>query len=154
ATCTGLDLATSITVTLLESSVHLLPTGIFGPPGPQKSALLGRSSTTLSGLFVLPGVIDANDEIRIMAWSPFPPYTVPKGIHIAQIIPSPYYSPSPVKECKTRMGGFGSTGTPEVLLVQEISDKCPTCKCTLLLHGQQITLTDILDTGAVAIVIS
>ncbi|NWT27837.1 POK9 protein, partial [Cardinalis cardinalis] len=151
----GLDLATSITITLLDSSVHLLPTGIFGPPGPQKRALLvGRSATTLLGLFVLPGVIDSDSvgEIKIMAWTPFPPCTVPQGTHIAQLIPFSHNLSSPVKECKTRVGGLGSTGTPQILWA--ISDECPTCKCTLTLQGEQITLTGILDTGADVTVIS
>ncbi|NWR24643.1 POK9 protein, partial [Emberiza fucata] len=153
----GLDLATSITITLLDSSVHLLATGIFGPRGPQKSALLvGRSSTTLLGLFVLPGVIDSDSvgEIKIMAWIPFPPCTVPQGTHIAQLIPFSHNLSSPVKECKTRVGGLGYTGTPQILWAQTISDECPTCKCTLTLQGEQITLTCILDTGADATVIS
>ncbi|NWH93947.1 POK9 protein, partial [Aegithalos caudatus] len=153
----GLDLATSVTVILLDSSVHLLPTGIFGPPRCQKSGLLlGRSSTALSGLFVLPRVIDSdsNDEIKIMAWTPFPPCTVPQGTHIAQLMTFPHNSPSPVKECNMRVGGFVSMGTPQILWVQEISDKRPTYKSTLSLQGQQIMLTGILDTGANVTVIS
>ncbi|NXX37321.1 POK9 protein, partial [Nicator chloris] len=153
----GLDLATSTTVTLLESSVHLLPTGIFGPPGPQKSALLiGRSSTSLSGLFVLPGVVDSDSvgEIKIMAWTPFSPCTVPQGTRLKQLIPFPYNPPPTLGEHKERVGGFGSTGTPQILWVQTISDKCHTCKFTLSLQGQQITLSGILDTGADVTVIS
>lgn len=51
---TGLDLATSITVTLLDPSVHLLPTGISEPPGQHMhTLLLGHSSTSLMGLFSL-----------------------------------------------------------------------------------------------------
>ncbi|NXO06131.1 POK9 protein, partial [Oriolus oriolus] len=150
-----LDLGTSITVMLLDSSVHLLPTGIFGPPGPQRSALLlGRSSTTLSGLFVLPGTIDSDfvGEIKIMAWTPFPPCTVPKGTCIAQLILFPHESQPPAEEHKERVGGFGSTGTPQILWVETISDKCPMCKCTLSLRGRQVT--GILDTGADVTVIS
>uniref|UniRef100_A0A8C0F993 dUTPase-like domain-containing protein n=1 Tax=Bubo bubo TaxID=30461 RepID=A0A8C0F993_BUBBB len=85
----GLDLATAHTVTLLDCSVHLLSTDISGPLPPKTQALLlGRSSTTLSGLFVLPGVIDSDstDEIKIMAWTPFLPCTIPKGSRIAQLI--------------------------------------------------------------------
>ncbi|NXP59211.1 POK9 protein, partial [Chloropsis cyanopogon] len=152
-----LDLATSITVTLLDSSVHLLPTGIFGPPGPQTSALLvGRSSTTLLGLFVLPGVIDADSvgEIKIMSWTPFPPCTVPQGTRISQLIPFSHSLSSPLTECNTRVGGFGSTGTPQILWVQTISDEHPTYKCTRSSHGEQITLTGILDTGVDVTVIS
>ncbi|KAL2308250.1 hypothetical protein Nmel_001260 [Mimus melanotis] len=64
-----MDLATSVTETLLDSSVLLLHTGVFGPSGPQKSALLiGRSSTNLAGLFVLPGVIDSDSVGEIKIW--------------------------------------------------------------------------------------
>ncbi|NWU38602.1 POK9 protein, partial [Hylia prasina] len=154
---TGLDLATSIIVMLLDSSVHLLPTGIFGPPGPQTSALLvGRSSTTLLGLFVLPGVIDSDSvrEIKIMAWTPFPPCTVPQGTCIAQLILFSHNSSPPSTECNTRVGGFGSTGIPQILWVQEISNKRPTYKWTLSLQGQQVMLTGILDTGADVSIVS
>ncbi|NWX64392.1 POK9 protein, partial [Promerops cafer] len=146
-----LHLATSIAVTFLDSSVHLLPTGIFGPPRSQKSALLlGRSSITLSGLFVLPGVIDSDfvGEIKIMAWTPFPPCTAPQVTRVAQLIPFPHNSPSTAEEHKKRVGGFGSTGAPQILWVPAISDKRPTCKCILSSRGQQITLTSVLETGA------
>ncbi|NXQ04692.1 POK9 protein, partial [Vidua macroura] len=153
----GLDLATSITVMLLDSSAHLLPAGIFGPPGPQKSALLvGRSSTTLLGFFVLLEVIDSESvgEIKIMAWTPFPPCTVPQGTHIAQLIPFSRNLSSTLTECNTRVGGFCCTGTPQILWAQTISDERPTCKCTLSSQGEQMTLTGILDTGADVTVIS
>ncbi|XP_068021319.1 deoxyuridine 5'-triphosphate nucleotidohydrolase-like [Melanerpes formicivorus] len=82
----GLDLATSDTVTLLDTTVHLLPTGVSGPlPVKTGALILGRSSTTISGPFVLPGVVDSDstDKIQIMAWTLFPPCTVPKGSRIA-----------------------------------------------------------------------
>ncbi|NXD03350.1 POK9 protein, partial [Certhia familiaris] len=153
----AMDLATSDTVTLINSTVHLLPTRIFGPPRPQTSALLvGRSSTTIQGLFVLPGVIDSDSvgEIKIMAWTPFPPCTVPRGACIAQLIPFTHTLTPPVPECNTREGGFGSTGTPEILWVQEISNKRPVYTCTLTLRGQQVTVTGILDTGADVTIVS
>uniref|UniRef100_A0A8B9MCQ4 dUTPase-like domain-containing protein n=1 Tax=Accipiter nisus TaxID=211598 RepID=A0A8B9MCQ4_9AVES len=115
----GLDLATAHTVTLLDCSVHLLSTNISGPLPPKTQALLlGRSSTTLSGLFVLPGVVDSDstDEIKIMAWTPFPPCTVPKGSCIAQLILIPTGTDSPVpSQPQQRRGGFGSTGNPQIL---------------------------------------
>uniref|UniRef100_A0A8C0EDA0 dUTPase-like domain-containing protein n=1 Tax=Bubo bubo TaxID=30461 RepID=A0A8C0EDA0_BUBBB len=115
----GLDLATAHTVTLLDCSVHLLSTDISGPLPPKTQALLlGRSSTTLSGLFVLPGVIDSDstDEIKIMAWTPFPPCTIPKGSCVAQLIliPAGMNSPAPSQSYQRR-GGFGSTGNPQIL---------------------------------------
>lgn len=127
----------------------LLPTGIFGIPEPRKSALLiGRYLTSFFGLFVIPGIIDSDffGEIKIMAWTPFPPWTVPQGIRIAQLIPFSNDLTPIAGEHKEGVGGSSSTGTPQILWVQTISNKCPTC--TLLLQGQQITLTGVLDTGS------
>lgn len=62
---------------------------VTGPIGKGYSVLLwGRSSTTLTGLFVLPGVIDVDYEgvIQAMAWTPLPPVLVPKGTRIDQLI--------------------------------------------------------------------
>ena len=153
-----MDLATSHTVTLLDSSVHLLSTNVKGPLPPDTQALLiGRSSTTLSGLFVLPGVIDSDsvDEIKIMAWTPFPPCTIPQGSRIAQLI----LIPAGVSSLTTdhplqRRGGFGSTGLPHILWVQSISPQRPMHQCTLIYNDQQIALNGIIDTGADVTVIS
>lgn len=51
--------------------------------------LLGRSSASMMGLFVLPGVIDADftGEIQVMVHTPFPPIQITKGQRIAQLIP-------------------------------------------------------------------
>ena len=71
-----MDLATSVTVTLLDSSINLLPTGIFVSPGPRKGILLiGKASSNPAKPLVLPEVIDSNytGEINIMAFTPFPP---------------------------------------------------------------------------------
>ena len=91
----GVDLAASKSVTLLDNMVPLIPTGVYGPLGNGRSALLlGRSSTTLEGLFILPGVTDADYEweIRIMAWTPGPPCSVTKGSKIAQLV---YFTAAP-----------------------------------------------------------
>lgn len=153
-----MDLATTHTVTLLDSSVHLLSTGVSGPLPPKTQALLlGRSSTTLSGLFVLPGVIDPDttDEIKIMAWTPFPPCTVPRGSRIAQLILIPVGSSTPAPSLfPKREGGFGSTGSPQILWVQPILHKRPLQRCTLTCGKQQIELSGIIDTGADVTVIS
>ncbi|NWS48814.1 POK9 protein, partial [Probosciger aterrimus] len=154
----GLDLATSHTVMLLDSSVHLLSTNVLGPLPPRTQALLlGRSSTTLSELFVLPGVIDSDsaNEIKIMAWTPFPPCTMPKGSRIAQLILIPAGTNFSVSsQPQQRRGEFRSTGNPQILWVQSISQKRPICQCTLIRGGQQIVLNGIIDTGADVTVIS
>lgn len=144
---------------MLDSSVHLLATNVSGPLPPKtQGLLLGRSSVTLAGLFVLPGVIDADTvgEIKIMAWTPFPPCTVPKGSRIAQLllIPQNASSLSPHPPPQQRQGGFGSTGDPQILWVQSISQKRPLCQCTLIHGTQQVILNGIIDTGADVTVIS
>lgn len=59
------DLATSISVTLRTTAVPAVPIGIWGPLGCNKSTLLiGCSSTSMQGLFVLPGLIDADFKRR------------------------------------------------------------------------------------------
>ncbi|NWR03273.1 POK9 protein, partial [Paradoxornis webbianus] len=152
----GLDLATSITITLLDSSVHLLPTGVFGPPGQLMHALLlGRSSTSLMGRFVLPGVIDcdSNNEIMILAWTPRPPCTIPQGTRIAQLILLSQSMSIPFTDIM-RQRGFGSTGTTQVCWVQLILKQRPTCQCTLTLKRQKITLVHLIGTVADLTVIS
>lgn len=82
ASSAGVHLATAQSVTLTDSTVTLIPTGVMGPLGDGHSTLLlGHSSVTWMGLFVLPGVIDTNDtgEIKIMAWMSSSTCFIPKG---------------------------------------------------------------------------
>lgn len=158
AAIAALTLATAHTVTLSDSSVHLLSTNVSGPLPPKTQALLiGRSSTTLSGLFVLPGVIDSdsNETIKIMAWTPSPPCIVPGGSRIAQLILTPTSTNClNSKHLQQRRGGFGSTGTPQILWVHSLSQKRPMCQCTLIRGDQKVVLNGIIDTGADVTVIS
>uniref|UniRef100_A0A8C5T730 dUTPase-like domain-containing protein n=1 Tax=Malurus cyaneus samueli TaxID=2593467 RepID=A0A8C5T730_9PASS len=72
------------------------------------------SSASMMGLFVLPGVVDADfeGEIMIMVYTPFPPVTIQKGQRIAQAVPLPHMTEgiTPIKDTPREMGGFGSTG--------------------------------------------
>ena len=91
----GLDLATATTATITDGSVNLISTGVYGPlPHNVCGLLIGCASTTKSGHFVLPGVIDSdfNGEIKIKIWTANPPCTIPKGEHIAQLILLPYHA--------------------------------------------------------------
>lgn len=54
-----LDLASRESITLMTSLVHLASTGVWGPLGNNThSLLIGCSSATRLGLFVLPRVVD------------------------------------------------------------------------------------------------
>lgn len=136
----GGDLATAQLVTLDTTAVVLIPSGVMGPLGNGRSALLlGRSSTTQMGLFVLPGVIDADfaGEIKIMAWTWSSPCFVPKGQRIAQLVPL-------LSVISPRKGGFGSTGKPVVLWSKQVSKEQSLLHCQV--HDQHFS--GLVDTGA------
>lgn len=94
-----------------------MATRVNGQLGNGLSALLlGRSSATVQGLFVLPGLIDADytGEIKIMLWTSMPPCEVPAGANIAQLI---YFWAKLVPAASVNRGGtgVGSTGAPQIL---------------------------------------
>ena len=79
-----------------------LPKGIFG-------LILGRSSTALRGLTIIPGIIDSDHvgEILIMV-STSTMLSLLAGERIAQILLLPYHPFLALPNERT--GGFGSTG--------------------------------------------
>ncbi|KAL2307765.1 hypothetical protein Nmel_000745 [Mimus melanotis] len=84
----GVDVHTADTVVIDSAGVHKVPLGAFGPLGHGLSALLvGQSSATIQGIFVHPGVIDADFTgwICAMVSTPCPPVTIPAGTRIAQL---------------------------------------------------------------------
>lgn len=111
--------------------------------------LIGWSSATRMGLFVLPGVIDVDytGEINIMLWTPIPPCTVPAGSRIAQLI---YFQPSPPQRINISRdnNGFGSTGEPHVCWSQKVSQGRPNLTCVLQQGEQELKVTGILDSSA------
>ncbi|NWW41083.1 POK9 protein, partial [Panurus biarmicus] len=150
----GLDLAASITITLLTAQPEKVPAGVKGPiiiKNQQVGALLlGRSSASLLGLFVLPGVIDADytGEICIMVHTPFPPLKIEKGRKIAQLVPLPQLTQGmmPSKQSPRGNQGFGSTGSL-TLLTMDLNSR-PKHDVMLDYSGERINLTGFLDTGA------
>ncbi|XP_023784047.1 uncharacterized protein LOC111930275 [Cyanistes caeruleus] len=88
----GIDLAASVDVTLIDSTIRKIPTGVTGPVYSVTSALgallTGRSSAGIAGLIVLTGVIDADytGEIQMCAYTLASPLTIKKGTRIAQLV--------------------------------------------------------------------
>ena len=155
----GVDVTTAASVTITDETVHKIPLSIRGPLGNNFSALLlGHSSTTSQGLFVLPGVVDADFTGQVLAtlWTPSPPEHVPAGSRIAQLIP--FQSAVPEAEQTTRGdGGFGSTGEPEIFWTQQIQPSRPTLTCHLRnvnASPEQVTLKGMVDTRADVTIIS
>ncbi|NWZ88710.1 POK9 protein, partial [Poecile atricapillus] len=150
----SLDLAASVTVDLLTSQPYKIPTGIIGPVminGKAMGAIvLGHSSASLMGLFILPGVIDVDysGEIYIMAYTLAPPTRIDKGQRIAQLVPLPQYTHqlTPLKNQSRGTGGFGSTG--ELTLLTLDLNTRPKRTVVLNYNGESHQLEGLLDTGA------
>ncbi|NXC23803.1 POK9 protein, partial [Campylorhamphus procurvoides] len=150
----GLDLATAIDITLIDTKPTKIPTGTMGPVmhqgKPCGALLLGRSSAGLKGLFVLPGVIDADftGEILIVAMTFFPPLIIPAGSRIAQLVPTLQLTEAASADTQYHRGpsGFGSTGGMALLcLPMGERPKAP----VLLENGyKKLKVTALLDTGA------
>lgn len=142
----GLDLSsTAYTVLTPEMGMQALPTRIYGPLSPETvGLLLGRSSTTMKGLHVAPGVIDADytGEIKVMTHTPQGISVIPSGQRIAQLILLPVISVGRTVTTSPRKdGGFGSS---EAYWIQEIKQNRP--QLELKIQGKWFK--GILDTGA------
>ncbi|NXM10397.1 POK9 protein, partial [Ploceus nigricollis] len=124
----GVDLVTAESVTVTDDAVTLITTTSNGPLGYGLAALLlGRSSATKQGIFVQPGVIDADysGPIKIMVRVFAPPLFIPRGSLIAQLIPFTSSVPHTSQPEQERVGGFGSTG-PLTAFAQVLSASKPT----------------------------
>ena len=148
-----MDVSTANAITISDRQIHRVPLDAWGPTGNGLSALLiGRSSSTLQGLMVHVGVIDADytGQICAMVSTATPPVTIPQGTRLAQLVP--FMSCVPRTEQIVRGdGGFGSTGKPSVFWSQTVTDKRPQMTCSLAMdHAvpSRISLSGLLDTGA------
>ncbi|TRZ07765.1 hypothetical protein HGM15179_019341 [Zosterops borbonicus] len=143
-----------------DSAVHKIPLDAFGPLGDGLSALLmGRSSTTIQGIIVHLGLVDADYTGRIYAMvsTSTPPLTIPEKTRIAQLVP--FKSSVPRVESQVRGDdGFGSTGPPQVFWTDVLTKKRrPKKTCTLSLPGatpSEIHLHGTLDTGTDVTIVS
>ncbi|KFV02799.1 hypothetical protein N339_00027, partial [Pterocles gutturalis] len=150
----GVDVTTVRDATLWDTHIHRIPLNVKGPIGNGCSALLlGRSSTTMAGLLILPGVIDADCEgqIQAMAWrTPSPPLSIPKGTRIAQLISFKAIVPKAMDNIRGS-SGFGSAGAPAIFWSTNITQHRTTLTVTLFNNSNQplhIRCKTLLDTGA------
>ncbi|NWX02877.1 POK9 protein, partial [Caloenas nicobarica] len=153
----GVDVETAIDITIVDSKVHLIDSNIKGPLGNDLCALLlGRSSTSKQGIFVVPGVIDVDYEgiIKIMLYVINSPVSIPKGSRIAQLIPFHSQVPQPGSSIRGA-GGFGSTGAPRVYFAMDNTKGKPE-KQVKLTGPDGVTIREqfTIDTGADVTIIS
>lgn len=107
--------------------------------------ILGRSSTALQGIQVIPGVVDADysGEIYVMIGSPTKTVVIHPGQRIAQLIIMPYFSMgSSVSQTPRGKNAFGSSSA--AFWVQEIQAQRP----TKVLEIQGRKFLGLMDTGA------
>ncbi|KFV96764.1 hypothetical protein N326_00034, partial [Eurypyga helias] len=155
----GIDLEVATTMTLLNMQPVKIPTTTFDPLSPNKrlgALLIGRSSSGLHGLIVLPGVIDADfsGQIMIVAYTLFPPCTVEQGTSVAQLILMEQHPDTPVGQRLNRgPNGFGSTGKHLVNLVQKMHQR-PLLSVILTHNGNSKQITMMCDTGADVTIVS
>ncbi|NWR55736.1 POK9 protein, partial [Bucorvus abyssinicus] len=155
----GVDVETTEDVTLWDTSIQYVPSNAQGPLGGGLSALLlGRSLTTRQGIFVLPGVIDADftGQIKIMVWTPAPPVTILSGSRIAQLIPFVAQVPKAMPQVRGD-SGFGSTGSAAIYWALDVGHKRPTVLVTFR-HPHAMpnewSCEMLADTGADVTIIS
>ncbi|NXI59572.1 POK9 protein, partial [Chloroceryle aenea] len=145
----GLDVATAIDIMLTNDKVELIPSDIDGPLSSNKNIgalLIGTSSASVKGIFVIPGVIDADYEgnIKIMAHAQLTPIWVPKGTKIAQLVAIPIGWSH--RNSKPRTGGFGSKGDV-VCLTLPLKNK-PVIQMTLKKGIDERRVAMLADTRA------
>lgn len=123
-----------------------IPTGIYGPlPKGTMGLILGRSSLTMRGFQVLPGVIDQDytGEIKVIAQTTNTIIQIFPETRIAQIIILPYFTAGKLLSTELRgEGGFGSSN--QMYWAQLVKRGRP--ELELKLNGKVFLGT--IDTGA------
>ncbi|NXY12445.1 POK9 protein, partial [Pteruthius melanotis] len=151
----GLDLAAaSVDVDILTTAAQRVPTATKGPliiNGTAMGALIiGRSSTSLMGLIVMPGLLGADYTglIYVMVWTLAPPIRISKGALIALLVPLPQFTKSmtPLSSEQRKDKHFGSSGGL-ALLTMGLAAR-PKVRMTITYHDSDCILDGLLDTGA------
>ncbi|NXW89863.1 POK9 protein, partial [Alopecoenas beccarii] len=150
----GVDVETTIDVTLTDNKVRKIPTNAKGPLVHQEcltgGLLLGRSSAGIKGIVVIPGVIDADYTgiIYTMVYTLNPPIFIPAGSRIAQIIALEIQLPEVSNPPMNIHGnqGFGSMG-PAVCFTTTMTQR-PMMKLQLSQNNQTVSIIAMLYTGA------
>lgn len=127
--------------------VQILDSDMTGPLPPNSVGLLvGRSSSTLKGLVVHPGVIDQDytGQIKVMVSSPRGVVAISPGDRIAQLLVLPsLHGLFPAGNGARKEKGFGSSGVDFFAMAFQMHDRP---MLTLSIEGKNIK--GLLDTGA------
>ncbi|XP_012865420.1 PREDICTED: LOW QUALITY PROTEIN: endogenous retrovirus group K member 9 Pol protein-like [Dipodomys ordii] len=133
-----------------EEGRVITESGEFGPPPPGMFFLIiGRASSSLQGLTVLPSIVDADysGPLKFLVQASQGPLTIPAGQRIAQALPLPMIGQFPYKHSQR---GTSAPGSSDIFWVHQPTESRPTLK--LSLEGKPFL--GLLDTGADATVIA
>lgn len=144
---TGLDFSSATLLVLTpHMGVQLVDSDFKGPlPADTVGLILGRSSVTMQGLIVHPGVIDSDytGQVKIMVSSPRGIVAIFPGDRIAQLLLLPScHSQFPAKEEERGDKGFGSTGTSAIFCSLDLDERP---LLLFIIEGKSIS--GLLDTG-------
>lgn len=151
--CTGIDIPTTDTVTILTRQVCKMSLAAYGPIGEGLSAfLMRRMSGAMQGINVHLGIIDSDylGQIHAMVSVSEPPVIIQKGTCIAQLVPFVSCVQN-AGNWSCSIGCFGSTGAPQVFWTQKKTDQHPEKQCIVTAkgyHPETITITGLIDTRA------
>lgn len=133
--------------------VQPVPVEFKGPlPEGSVGLILGRSSLTLKGLMVHPGILDQDftGQLQVLCSCPQGIFSISPGDRIAQLVFLPsLHDCFPSTETPRGARGLGSTGTDFAHLVVDLKTRP-----TLQLQIEGKGFTGILDTGADKSIIS
>ncbi|NXD97451.1 POK9 protein, partial [Chaetorhynchus papuensis] len=150
----GLNLATTVAVTLVDCTVCKVPTSVKRPViidgQPQGVLLIGRSSSAIKGLLIIPRITDADftGEIAIIVKTDYPPIYIPQGSKIAQLVPLPHLTArvNPTAQKERGASEFGSTGAIALLSLR--MNHRPSVTAALTHKGSTIIMSVLLDSRA------
>ncbi|NXA44180.1 POK9 protein, partial [Eudromia elegans] len=152
----GFDLAVTVKTTLLDQRSVWVPTTTKGPLWGSRqnmgALLVRRSSTSLKGLIVIPGVNDAafSGTVEAVVHTLYPPMQVPKGSRTAQLILLENLATRMVPEInKLAVRGdqvFGPSG--EMICFSYNMAKRPVITTKMRYCGQEVGFQALLATRA------
>lgn len=133
--------------------VQPVPTDYKGPlPVGSVGLIMGRSSLTLKGLIVHPGIIDQDytGELQVLCSCPQGVFSISPGDRIAQLIILPsLHDHFPSSGVPRGTAKFGSSGTDSAYLMMDLNSRP-----SLELNVEGKNFKGILDTGADKSIIS
>lgn len=139
--------ATSGMVLTPEVGVQILGTDMSSPLSRgHVGIVLGRSSSTMKGLIVLPGVIDPDytGQIKLLCYSLNGVISIAPGDRLAQLLILPsQHEKFPSMGSSRGSAGLGSTGVDLACLSMALDDR-PVLQ--LIIEGR--TFSGLVDTGA------